>query len=234
MAGFTDLHTHCIWGVDDGAQDAQTMREMLDEAHRQGISRIYATSHAELGIHPFPLEAYRARLEEARRYCREKGYDLQVEPGAELLYTPAMDAFIRDRRLIPLGDTDSVLVEFMPDVRAREIEWMLRLMADHGYRPILAHVERYACMRGGFPLALKRDYRARLQVNCRTVLEKSGLLHALRIDRWLRRGIVDFVATDMHNCASRPPRMAEAYQALCKKYGRDLADRLTKAEALRE
>ena len=107
-------------------------------------------------------------------------------------------------------------------------------MTDHGYRAILAHIERYACTRGSFPFILKQDYPVRLQVNCRTVLESGGLLQSRRIDKWFRRGIIDFVSTDMHNCASRPPRMAEAYQALLRKYGQDMADRLTRGEALQE
>lgn len=233
MKGFTDIHAHFVYGVDDGAADAAVMRDMLDASHRQGVARIFATSHAEPGMRPFDMETYSARLEEGRRYCAEKGYDLTLVPGAELLYTPAMDAFIQERRLIPLGETAFALVEFVPDVQPREIEWMLTLMGNQGYRPILAHIERYACMQGRFPAYLKREYPVLFQVNCRTVLEKAGWLRGRRVQKWFESGLVDFVASDMHNTGSRPTRMAEAYEALLRKYGQEAAEALTCARALK-
>lgn len=232
MAGFTDLHTHFVYGVDDGAKDAQMMRDMLDEAYRQGVTRIFATSHAEPGMRPFDRETYEDHLREAERYCAEKGYGITLLPGAELLYTPAMDAFIQERRLITLNGSAFVLVEFVPDVEPREIEWMLGLMESQGYRPILAHIERYDCMKGKRPQRLKEEYPVLFQVNCRTVLDPGGYFRARRLDQWFKAGLIDFVATDMHNCASRSPQMNKAYQALRRKYGRETADRLTQAAAL--
>lgn len=232
MAGLTDLHTHFVYGVDDGARDAQTMRDMLDEAYRQGVTRIFATSHAEPGMQPFDQETYSAHLEEGRRYCQEKGYPMTLVPGAELLYTPAMDAFIQERRLIPLGGSAFVLVEFVPDVEPREVEWALALMENQSYRPILAHIERYACMKGRFPARLKEEHPVLFQVNCRTVLDPGGYFRARRVDQWFKAGLIDFVATDMHNCDSRAPQMAKAYQTLRRKYGREAADWLTQGKAL--
>ena len=75
MNGFTDIHTHFVYGVDDGAKDAQVMRAMLDEAHRQGVSRIIATSHAELGMRPFDHETYQAHLEEGQEPYTPKAGD---------------------------------------------------------------------------------------------------------------------------------------------------------------
>jgi protein-tyrosine phosphatase len=231
MNGFTDIHTHFVYGVDDGAKDAQVMRAMLDEAHRQGVSRIIATSHAELGMRPFDHETYQAHLEEGRQYCGEKGYEMELIPGAELLYTPAMDAYIRDRRLITLGDSPFALVEFVPDVHPDEIQWMLEQMQDNGYRTVLAHIERYRCMKGNLPYKLLEKFDVKFQVNCGTVLANNGLLADHRINKWFRDGIISFVATDMHNCDSRPPRMAPAWEALRKRFDEDTADYLTHAYA---
>lgn len=231
MAGFTDIHTHFVYGVDDGARTAQDMRAMLDEAHAQGVAAIFGTSHAEPGMKPFDYETYQAHLEEARQYCDEMGYDMTLCSGAELLYTPAMDAWIQERKLITLGDTNRVLVEFVPDVEGREMELMLDMMADRGYRPILAHIERYECMKGAFPFRLKEQYDVQFQVNCRTVVETTGFFRRRKLNQWLKSGIIDYVATDMHNMTSRPPMMRKAYEELRKQYGRAYAESLTNASA---
>ena len=212
----TDIHTHFVYGVDDGAQSLRDMRELLDEDYRQGVRRIYATSHVTPGLEPFDEETYRAHLDAARAYCADSGYELRLEPGAELLYTPAMDSWITDHRLTTLGGTDRPLVEFVPDVHPNEITHMLDLMENSGYRPILAHIERYACMRGELPARLKRDYDVQYQVNCRTVVAPGSLMQRLRVQRWLKMGLIDYVASDMHNLDYRPPMMDKAYEALCR------------------
>ncbi len=232
MAAFTDIHTHIVYGVDDGPKTAEDMRNLLDAAHAQGFNRIFATSHMEPGIHPFPEEEYETRLEEAKRYCEEQGYDIQIIPGAELLYTPAMDGLIRDRRLKPMGDSMSVLVEFMPDVTGDEAQWALEQLEDAGYQTILAHIERYECMRGGFPARLKREFHVQYQVNCRSIIESEKLLRGRLVRGWLKDGLIDYVATDMHHSVRRPPRMAGAYEVLVRRYGPETAERLTDGSAL--
>ncbi len=232
MAFFTDIHAHVVYGVDDGPKTAQDMRDLLDDAHAQGITRIFATSHMEPGVHPFPEEDYAARLAEGSRYCAEQKYDLKLIPGAELLYTPAMDAFIRDRRLKPLGDSMSVLVEFMPDISADETQWALEQLEDQGYQTVLAHIERYECMKGTLPARLKKNFSVQYQINCRSVIESDQLLRGRRVRKLLDAGLVDYVATDMHRRAGRPPRMAEAFETLVRRYGTESAERLTDGSAL--
>ncbi|MBR1585179.1 MAG: hypothetical protein IJ662_06545 [Clostridia bacterium] len=234
MIGFTDIHTHCVYGVDDGAKTSQDMKDMLDLSYQQGVRKIYCTSHAEPGMRPFDLDTYQEHLNEGREYCWQQGYNLELVPGAELLYTPAMDAFIQQQKLITLGDSRRVLVEFVPDVAPHEIELMLDLMETNGYLPILAHIERYDCMKGKFPFQLKDNYDVQFQVNCRTVIESTGFIRRKRIEKWFKSGLIDYVATDMHNCDSRPPVMNKGYEALRKQYGRSDAERLTKATAFDE
>jgi protein-tyrosine phosphatase len=42
----------------------------------------------------------------------------------------------------------------------------------------------------------------------------------------LRKGYIDVAATDAHNVTSRPCRMRDGYQALQKRFGQEMADRL--------
>ena len=61
----------------------------------------------------------------------------------ELLYTPAAAYAAAEHSLITLGGTDWVLLEFVPDVAAAEVETALRQITGSGYRVLLAHIERY-------------------------------------------------------------------------------------------
>ena len=229
MDGFSfwDIHSHIIYGVDDGARNRETMTAMLDATAADGVSSIIATSHASPGLRPFPREEYEARLEEARQYCLEKGYSLNIYPGAEILYSSMLERFVRERLLPTLGGTDYVLVEFMPDIPYAQVDSAVSMMEGSGYRVILAHVERYDCLYRGNAYRLKEDHSVQFQVNCGTVIGGLGFFRTRQIRRWFRDEIIDFVSSDCHGVNHRPTRMREAFGVLKEAYGEAYALRLT-------
>ena len=126
MSGFTDYHAHFVYGVDDGAQTREEMYAMLDAAAADGVRHLFATSHSTPGMERFPQEIYDRHLAFARDYCAQKGYDLKLEHGSELLYTPAAGYAAVQRQLLTLGDTGWVLLEFVPNITAKELETALQ------------------------------------------------------------------------------------------------------------
>ena len=206
MSGFTDYHAHFVYGVDDGARTREEMFAMLDAAAADGVTRLFATSHSTPGMEPFPRDVYQRHLDFARAYCAEKGYDLMLESGSELLYTPAAAYAAAEHSLVTLGGTDWVLLEFVPDV---------------------ADIERYPRLaRSGALPRLKEQYGIRCQVNAATVLE-GGFFQRRKLDRWLKDGLVDAISSDAHNCTTRATRMQAAYERLCGMLGQPDADALT-------
>ena len=212
--GYRDIHTHFVYGVDDGAKSLQDMQAMLDEAYLGDIKEMYATSHSTPGIHDFPEAVYRAHLEEARAYCAEKGYDIRLYPGTEILYTPAFKNYVERKPLMTLGDSDCVLIEFVPDVSFEEIEDAVTLAENAGYIPILAHVERYACLFSRRIYRLKREHTVRYQVNCGTVVKGLGFWKTWQLRRWFKNKLIDYVASDMHDTKARRNRMGASARAL--------------------
>lgn len=212
---YRDIHAHFVYGVDDGAKTAQDMRDMLDEAYLGGIKVLYATSHSTPGIDHFPGEVYMAHLEEAQAYCAEKGYDIRLYQGAEILYTPALKNHLERHPLMTMGDSDCVLVEFVPDVSFSELEEAVSLLENAGYTPILAHVERYACLFSPRIYRLKREHSVRYQVNCGTLVKKGfGFFKRWQFRRWFKKKLIDYVASDMHDIKARRNRMGAAARAL--------------------
>lgn len=228
MTGFTDIHSHFVYGVDDGAKTRADMEAMLDAAYADGVTSLFATSHMTPGISPFDFLTYRRHLDEAQSYCQWKGYAMALYPGAEIMYTPALQHYVVDHRLLTLANSDYVLMEFVPDISFRELEAALDLMERYAYIPVLAHIERYACLfRGNVVARLKSRHDVRCQVNANTVLKEQGFFRARRIQSWFQEGLVDFVASDAHDVKRRPFQMQKVYATLKQKYGQSEADRLT-------
>lgn len=228
MRGFVDIHSHFLYGVDDGARTKSDMEAMLDAAHANGIAVLYATPHITPGLKRFDVELCRRHLEEARAYCTERNYAMKLHLGAEILYTPAFQRYAMDHILPTLGETERILIEFLPDAPLSDLEQAVEISEQFGYTPILAHIERYRCMmRFTSAWKLKKKYDVYYQVNASSVLQRRGIYSDWMIRRWFSDRLIDYVACDAHNCRKRPYRMRTAYTALKQRYGRRYASHLT-------
>lgn len=226
--GYTEIHSHFVYGVDDGADTREEMFGMLDEAHQSGITALYATPHCVPGMEPFPEAIFREHLDEARAYCLHKGYALTLMSGAELLYTPQLHFYIKDHPLPTLEGSNRVLLEFAPGIAAADIRRAVELLLQHGYTPVLAHIERYHCLfSGGLCEKLKRMYPVEYQVNARTVVScPLPLLKRMTVSGWFRKGLIDYVASDAHNTTTRPFLTHQAHSSLTERVDKRYADRL--------
>lgn len=226
MAGLTDMHSHFLYGLDDGAKTRRGMERMLDAAYAGGIRCLFATPHVTPGVQPYSMEDIEARVKEARQYCRQKDYPIRIFCGAEILYTRAIERFASERALPTLADTNRVLVEFGPEVSLADLESALDLFDRFGYEVILAHIERYKCMQRGVAYKIKAKYDVKFQMNCGSIVGSRTFFERIWIQKWLRDGLIDFFGSDAHNVTTRPFRMESAYQELKKLLGEERADLL--------
>lgn len=228
MSGFRDIHAHFVYGLDDGAKTKKDMEAMIDAAYADGVASLFATPHVTPGICPFDDALFERHLEEAREYCRQKDYPMSLYKGAEIMYTPALQPYVTDRRIPTLAGSRGVLLEFTPKISFREMESAVELLEHCGYITILAHVERYQCLsQGQNAYRLKRTHDVRFQMNGSTVIEEKSLFRHRRVWRWLRDELIDYVATDSHSCHRRPTNMTEAHRLLSSRLGQAYADALT-------
>ena len=223
-----DIHTHVVFGVDDGSRSLEMSQEMLRQAAAGGVRGICCTSHARPGHRPFPAREYLERLETLRQFVLGEGLDIQLFHGCEIMYTSEAVRAVREGNVPSLAGKDTVLMEFMPDTPWGMVQHGVREMSNAGFRVLVAHVERYECLREVFSwLEELRELGCLLQMNADTVLRSRGMMG----DRWARKalkaGLIDVVASDMHNLTNRKSCLPEARQALKRNYGEETARRLT-------
>ena len=139
--GLTDLHTHILPGVDDGAQDLEEALKMLCLQKTSGVERVALTPHF------YPLREDLGAFLQKRQQAYElllSGWDDATMPqlrlGAEVHYSPCLADMELEK--LTLEGTHYLLLELTDTVQPALIEPVLRYVRDQGVTPILAHVER--------------------------------------------------------------------------------------------
>lgn len=227
MSNFVDLHHHLVYGVDDGAQSQEDMQKMILRARAEGITDLVCTSHVTPGYQPFPKEKYLKHLEDAKAYITAQGLELHLHTGCEVLYTDASARLLREGCFPTLAGSDTVLVEFTPDMTFRQMAEAATSFGMAGYGVLFAHVERYDALRNLKNVrALRDEYGVYMQMNTNTVTTKKGFFTERWVRHMLEEGYIDCVATDAHNLSSRPCKMQLCHEMLSGRYGADMADDL--------
>ena len=222
---YTDIHSHVIWGVDDGAKTREETFQMLREAVEDGIGQIVCTPHVTPGIYPFPEVIFDEHFQEAEAYIRHEGLPLKLYRGAELFWTDSTPRFLLEQRALTLAGTNYALIEFSPSDTMEHIFDALQKAAGVGVIPVIAHMERYSVIRKTEQVReMKNRFRAMVQINARSLTRKAPLLRRKFFDSLFQEGLADFVATDTHMMPGRRTCMAEGMEALRQQYGEETAE----------
>ncbi len=233
MYSFFDIHNHSLYKVDDGASSIESMKSMIDIAYSDNIKTICFTPHFK--IYRFAdnedIDAYnsllKSRFSEATEYAKEKYPDMHLYLACEIMYHNDIFDSLVNGKCSTLGNSRYVLVEFSPHVSEHELITALSNISRKGYKPILAHFERYNCIAKDFSLLKEaKDRGALIQINALSVLKfKIGKSSALA-KKALKKHLVDIVATDAHDSKVLTPVLSKAHGKIAKKYGADYAKRI--------
>ena len=225
---FADLHQHLLWGLDDGPDTPKRMHALLRQNARQGVGIICATVHADPRRSPVDWTLYQKRLAAANAYCAKHQLPIRILPGCEIMYRGAVPDLLAQGKLLPLGNSRQVLIEFPEGIDLAAIEGAADSLYRAGYRPILAHVERYRRLIRSpkRAMALREEYGILYQMNCNTVLRPRGLCIRYFVWRMLRERAIDLIASDAHDANARPVQMRAAYKCIAERYGTAYAHRL--------
>ncbi|MEL7061388.1 MAG: CpsB/CapC family capsule biosynthesis tyrosine phosphatase [Acidobacteriota bacterium] len=224
-----DLHTHLIPGVDDGARDLAEAVEMCRLAASDGCRTLIATPHLRQSAF---WNADRADLERRFAELRNLVGDLvDLRLGGEIHAHDGVFAeldALPDGDLLPLAGTRSLLLELdFRGVRGVHPMDLVHETTVAGWRPILAHPERLRWLMDDLDLIESLVAAGcRLQITAMSLTGALGPIPREACLRLLRRGLVHFVASDMHGVSLRPPGLSKARSELARLVGEAAAQRI--------
>lgn len=215
ILGYIDIHTHILPGVDDGSSSMEETMKMLTAAYDEGVKTIVATPHYIPGRHNAGAERLREVYEQVCAEAAAVWPDLRIMLGNEIYYKDNAVNDLKSHRALTLAETDYVLVEFSVRSEYRTIFHAVRTLTEAGYRPIIAHVERYGCLYKKYDdIENLIDAGAYIQINTESLT--GGFLdrRAAFCRRLLAEGYVYFLGSDCHDTGLRKPLMKTALDKL--------------------
>ena len=169
---YMDMHTHILPGIDDGSQTIEQTSNMLMTAYEEGIRVIVATPHFGIRNPGITIDKAKKALELAQQRADEITPGLKILLGAELFYSDGIIDSLDRGECPTMGGTSFALVEFSTRDSKERINKCIQEMLWKGYKPIIAHIERYRSLEGDIEAV--RDFVNRgvaVQINCRTFMD---------------------------------------------------------------
>ena len=224
---YVDLHCHILPGIDDGAGDMAQSQRMLRMAAADGIRTVIATPHHKAHRRNASPETVTQLVARLQNWLNEEKIPIKLYTGNEILYRHETDNLLEAKQVCTLADSFYVLVEFSPKDDYAYIKHGVQEIQMAGYAPIVAHIERYDALANHIDnIEELVDMGAYMQVNASSVEGKHGFWEKRKILRWMKEGLIHFVATDAHDEEDRIPQISKSAQVVAKKCGEDVAHRI--------
>lgn len=225
----TDMHSHFLPGVDDGARTMDESLAMLRKMQEFGYQKCILTPHIKMDMYPNSEADLQLRFLELTQAMAAAGLSIRVELAAEYYLDDHFLNRLENTPLLSFGPQRYVLVEFsFVNAPVFEFETFQRII-DKGYTPILAHFERYVYFHGS--IASAETYRAmgvNIQLNLNSLTGHYGPDVKKQAERMLDQFTVDFVGTDAH----RMDHLVLLENHLSSPYLAQLNERLLKNQSL--
>lgn len=217
-----DIHTHIIYGIDDGARDFDESLNMIQMAAQAGTKKMIATSHYMRDTFPYDFSLYNERLQELNNYCRGNNIDLELVKGHELFLTADSIKDVEAGLVNTLGESNYILVEISSFMKMSQAEELMDILVNNGKRILIAHIERLDIVLSDFNL-IKRWFEKGycFQINASSLIRKDYEEHYKAAHKLMAKGMVHIIASDGHRSNRRRPLLNKAYDYCCKTLGQE-------------
>lgn len=193
LEGFRECHCHLLPGVDDGVKKMEDTLSILQQWEAAGVREVWFTPHVMEDYPNTPAQLQEVFQEVLDVY--EGG--IQLHLAAENMMDNIFPERLEKRELLPIFG-DHLLVEtsyFNPPLRMGET---LENIRKAGYRPILAHPERYYYMEmEDYPRWKARGIK--FQLNFASLVGAYGPDVRKKAEALLEKGLYDFMGSDTHS-----------------------------------
>lgn len=195
----TDMHSHLIPGIDDGSKSIDESLALLDRFSKLGYKKVVTTPHVMSDFYKNTPETILGGLEIIQKAKNEVGIDIEIEAAAEYYLDHHFEDLIAKKDLLTFGDNHVLFELSFMEEPPRILDAIFGMITE-GYKPILAHVERYPFYNNNWDKI--EDFRRRgclLQLNINSLSGHYGPHVKKMAEQLIDKDLIDVVGSDCHH-----------------------------------
>jgi protein-tyrosine phosphatase len=195
----TDVHSHFIPGIDDGAKDMEDSIALIKGMMELGYKKVITTPHIMTDSYRNTPEIILGGLEKVREAIKEAGLEIEIEAAAEYYLDFEFENKVKTTKMLTFGK--NYLLWELPFINPYDnINEVIFEMTTRGYKPVIAHVERYGFWQNDYEKY--EDLMNRgvfLQMNINSVTGHYSI-PTKKAAQWLiDKDMISFVGSDCHH-----------------------------------
>lgn len=194
-----DLHTHILYGIDDGAKSIEESIAILKKASYNGITDIVLTPHyIKDSIYNANNQTKEKLLKKLKQELKNQNININLYLGNEVYITEDIISLYKE--IFTINNSRYILIELPLTTKYPFVERVISELINNNLIPIIAHPERN--------LKYYKDYKffedlitkgCLLQANIGSLYGYYGRRSKKMFKGLLKRNMIHFIGSDIHH-----------------------------------
>lgn len=199
-SNYVDIHSHLLPGIDDGAKDIEDSKYLLNQLKDIGFQKIITTPHIIKDVWKNTSSSIADSYKETSQLLLKANETIPFKAAAEYMMDGHFFDLIHKKEPFLTLKDNYILVEMSYMAAPMQLFDILFDLQIAGYRPVLAHPERY----GFYHFSLKpyeelKEAGCLFQLNLLSTVGYYGPQVAKMAQMLLDQQMIDFVGSDAHH-----------------------------------
>ena len=191
-----DIHSHILYGIDDGARSIEESIEILEKLYESGVTDIILTPHyiSNSKYISSVLENKKILNKIKRKYKK-----INLYLGNEVYIDYNLVELLDKKLITTLNNSRYLLIELPMNSIVNDLDSMIYELMRRGVTPIIAHPERYSYVQKNIKyLDQFIDMGVLLQGNYESLFGKYGKGSEKTLKKLLKKDYITFLGSDIH------------------------------------
>lgn len=193
-----DLHSHLIPSIDDGTKALDESVSLIRQLKECGFNKIITTPHIMSHRYPNTKETIYEGYEILKNELVRLEIDIELEVASEYYHDQHFLDLIDQGEVLTFGDK-YVLFELSYMVEPFMLRDTVYKLIEAGYKPVLAHPERYVYFDSEKHYRELKDMGLFFQINMVSTQNFYGKRAKKAVEKIINLGMVDFIGSDIHS-----------------------------------
>lgn len=192
-----DLHSHILYGVDDGAKNIEESIQIIDHLYQNGVRHIMLTPHY---IENSKYCCNNERKKEILKILQAKCPNVNLYLGNEVYISENILELVRNHEIMTLNGSKYLLIELPMNNEIKNLDSIIFELLRNQMIPIIAHPERYSYVQNNIHYFDEfQNMGVLLQGNYESLFDQYGKTARKTLKKLLKEDAISFLGSDIHH-----------------------------------